>query len=1188
MKKYELFFALPQRVTKTHSVTSFEPPGHLSLAECVYKHGYTVNCFSGDMYQAYSLIQKTIKTTSRTVVVGIYCDFENQSAVENLSKHIKETTSSIVVIGGPQTVGLGDDFLKKSLADALLRGEGEYSLIAFLDNLELDSWNKIENISGICMIKKDGSIVDNGIYPPIANLDKLPVVSGRKFYINSQYPNNISIITGRGCPYHCAFCYEGENGKTVRRRSVKHVINEIHSRILHNPYIRYLCFGDDTFTLDKQRVEDFCYELKTLRTEYDFVWFCDAHVHFILKYPEMIKTMIEAGLVRMQIGIESCNQSIIDIYNKNIKKEDLLRVVEICKEAGLPQLVGNIIIGGALETPSTLAETFDTVHKMYSIGGTMIEVVSTFYTPFPMTAMSREPSRFKINVCDWKGITSQGDYPMVSTPSLTLNQISTFRDDFFNDINSLMNEMYVQGQLSDDDILAMYKFSKYGLRGMWEQFAFSKYPLRHAQYQARARGNLLLSELSESVLNARPIRVFMLSLQPSILKSPPNWNGFVPSPFDMEILRLSAGKLTLGQIADEIEKCFGTHFNSREEMIETMKESLHNMEKHGLCTLEPPILPIGEKILTPNQNRKVVLIFRPYSMSTELTDDYDFCVPYSLFSLAAYIDEAGYDAYVCECRANDVAAYCKKFEPANLLAIGFSIDFENKFATLQLCRAVKDGYGLPVFIGGVEAAALNENEIKQSGVDAVMVGEGEISFVCLLDAVKNNISFNNISGLKFIDDSGNLVDTGSAKIIENLDTLPFPNYNKSLSTLHFDKVYCMTGRGCPYACSFCHESTYKHKNRRRSVANVIAEVKLLLSKHPEVRMLYFCDDTFVTDKNWVLEFCKEISQIRKSYNFSWYCEADVAALSVHPEIFPELAKSGLVRIQIGIESGDPEMLHLYHKPINPQKVEQVVKAAFDAGIPQIFGVILVGGPFENRQHIEINKEFMEKLMRLAPGVLEISASILMPYPLTDIGRYPERYGLTMSDPTGCRSINDYPLMHSETMSELEIVAAYQEYLLHSASVIKKMLEDGTLDHNRILQCYRYSQNGFSPYWDRMLSHIKPELKNYYTILSRGAAKRVIDIPQTDIPKWRPQRLIEIWRDIDFRQGWPILWGQTLAPIEFDILRYSTGKTTIMEVAEKLYTIYGKPFEEDFQSFLLRVIDILKEYDRNYQLLVVPY
>ncbi|MDR1885686.1 MAG: radical SAM protein, partial [Synergistaceae bacterium] len=1032
--------------------------------------------------------------------------------------------------------------------------------------------------------------------PPIEKLDDLPYISGNLQSLERGVlarSRGMSVISGRGCPYRCAFCYEGKNGHTVRRRSVAAVMSEIRSRLRNNPSVKYIFFGDDTFTLDKKRVGDFCLELRKLKEEHDFVWFADAHVGVIKRFPEMVAMMVEAGLVRMQIGIESCCQKVMDLYNKNVKKQDLFDVIDICKRAGLPQLVGNIIIGGAMETRETLAETFEAVDEMYRRGGVMMEVVSTFYTPFPMTAMTADPDRFGIIVRDWEGLSSNGDFPLVETHDLSLSDLADFRKNFFFGVTGTMNRMLDDGAVPDAEILNYYRVCKYGLHGLWDQFALSRRPLADAQYRERVDGEGLLRDYSDDrVMDAHPKRTVCLSLTPGFEGEIASIGGYVLSPLEEYILRLASGKIALRDVIDRLDASFGGNFTDRGELAQQAMESLKKMEDHGLCVMGRPLNSFHAEIAGsggPESGRgNKVLIFRlDVSLADRLrTDDHSNASALGAFILAGWLDARGYDAYVRNCRAGDVERVVSSFDAGEIAAVGFSADNENRLLVKKLSRAAAER-GLPVVIGGPESRALGEGFLRESLAYAIVVGEGEITFARLLDAMRADEDISGVPGLRFIDKTGRYVDTGPGDIVENMDDIPFPAYHKSLGEVDVSSLYIMTGRGCKYACSFCHESSHKSPPRRRSVGNVVAEARHFLSSYDELKYLMFCDDTLVSDPDWLRAFCAELKELRREFSFDWYCEADVISLAENPDMIPMMVDAGLDRLQIGIESADPEMLRVYRKNITPEMVLSVVEAAYSAGLNNMFGAILVGGPFENRGHIEKNMAYLERLLRAAPGMIEVVPSILMPYPLTDIGMHPEKYGLVITDPDGICSLSDYPVMRSAEMSEREILASYMDFVRLGVSVVGKMLDEGVISHESILRSFR-SALGRRSFWKNAILHHRPQMEHFYNVLSREAARRVEDVPDEALPSWRPQRMVEMWHDVSFKRGYPTLAGEALSPFEFEILKLSTGKQTIGEIASILHEKYGAPFGETEGEFLDRVLEQMKRFSEKYQMLVVPY
>ncbi|HPR89927.1 MAG TPA: radical SAM protein [Synergistaceae bacterium] len=809
----------------------------------------------------------------------------------------------------------------------------------------------------------------------------------------------------------------------------------------------------------------------------------------------------------------------------------------------------------------------------------MVEVVSTFYMPFPETAMTKAPERFGVIVKDEKALTSVGDFPVIETKALSIEEICAARNEFFEGTTGVMRKMFRDGGIPDETVMRSYALSeRYGLSGMWQSLAYSKFPYLDAQYKARIRGDALTRDYDmHSMFDTYPQRVFLLSLTPSLAADIPSVNGFVVSPFEFEVLKHSSGKLTMLEMAEAIFPDCRSAFENFEDFKPHLLETVKKLEAAGMCVLSGPLnrkaaerkwkkkKDAGE----PRMKNKVIL-FKVFTIAMETAGFSRNGAFLGLYGLVSYLDEQGYDAVACECRPDQVIEYIQRLPLDEVCCVGFSVDFENKHAVEKISASIAETSGIPVLIGGPEAFSLDEEYLRGSKAAAIVRGEGELAMTAVLEALKAKKSLDAIPGILYIDENGECVDRGEGPVVENLDELPFPAYEKSMTPVDYSNLYIMTSRGCPYSCVFCHEGALKRPVRRRSVANVVAEMRHLLLKYPELKYFLFCDDTLVANPEWLDEFCREVKALQAVRPFQFYCEADAASLSKRPEVIKDMVAAGLNRLQIGIESADREMLRIYRKNLAPEMVETVVKAAYDAGVQQVFGALLVGGPFENREHIEKNKAFAARLMRLGPGMMEIAPSILMPYPMTDIGRHPEKYGLKIYDRQGVASISDYPLMESASMDRREIMAAYQEYIQSFVNEVKAMLDTGELDHEDILRAFRTSMNSKGPkYWSNIIAHHKPMLAPYYTMLARDAASRIVDVKADELPDWRPQRLIEMWRDVNFSRGYPLVRGEALSPFEYEVLKYSTGKSTIAEITNILYERFGKPFGETAEDLMQR-------------------
>ena len=134
----------------------------------------------------------------------------------------------------------------------------------------------------------------------------------------------------------------------MRFRSVANVLAEIDDYLAKNKSENlYILFTDDTLTLQPKRVKELCDGLVKRQKKRSFKWFCEGHVHTLYNHPEMIADLGRAGCTRIQLGIEAGTAPVQKAYGKNTTPEEILSVVRQCRDAGIKQIYGNIILAGA-------------------------------------------------------------------------------------------------------------------------------------------------------------------------------------------------------------------------------------------------------------------------------------------------------------------------------------------------------------------------------------------------------------------------------------------------------------------------------------------------------------------------------------------------------------------------------------------------------------------------------------------------------------------------------------------------------------------------------------------------------------------------------------------------------------------------------------------------------------------------
>ena len=255
--------------------------GIFILAAFLRKMGYNAKAFSGTLREGKEELDK-LCVDGAVSLVGLYIDYENVSESNFLSCHVKDNYGLPVVVGGPQATALGRDFFEKSHCDAIVRYEGELTLLE-LTNYFLEGTGSLADILGIAYLEA-GTFCINPERPLITNLDSLPFIDEDCYLHQEDFQRGLSLMTGRGCPFHCAFCHEGTHTRQVRFRSVENVLQEIDAYLTKNDRDDlYILFTDDTLTLKPERLHELCQGLAARQIKRKFKWFCEAHGPSVFK-----------------------------------------------------------------------------------------------------------------------------------------------------------------------------------------------------------------------------------------------------------------------------------------------------------------------------------------------------------------------------------------------------------------------------------------------------------------------------------------------------------------------------------------------------------------------------------------------------------------------------------------------------------------------------------------------------------------------------------------------------------------------------------------------------------------------------------------------------------------------------------------------------------------------------------------
>ncbi len=420
--------------------------------------------------------------------------------------------------------------------------------------------------------------------------------------------------------------------------------------------------------------------------------------------------------------------------------------------------------------------------------------------------------------------------------------------------------------------------------------------------------------------------------------------------------------------------------------------------------------------------------------------------PLGLLYIASFLQKnSSHEVEIIDAQAEEIS-YSKLDEKVRMIQpdlVGITTMSFTLIDVLKTAKLVKKVSGdIPVVLGGVHPYIYPEETINFPDVDYLVLGEGEIVFTELLNNIARLEKLKMTKGLVFKDD-GEIVNTGPAPLIDNLDTLPFParwltdcrKYN-SLIAKRSPITTMITSRGCPYRCTFCSRPHLGKKFRARSPKNVVDEMEQCVKLGIREFLIY--DDTFTIDRQRVIDICEEI--LRRKLDIGWDIRARVD--SVDRELLVKLSRAHCERIHFGVEAGTDRILRILRKGITVEQVKKAFRLAHEAGISTL-AYFMIGSPGERREDI---LETVRLAVELKPDFVHIT--ITTPFPATELyqqgledGVWKEDFWQRFAEKP---EENFHPLYWEEELSESELQElleyAYKSFYTRPSYVIKELIK----------------------------------------------------------------------------------------------------------------------------------------------------
>ena len=340
------------------------PLGVAYMGAVLKKKGVEVVVYNQDVfhYSNKDLASHLEKNSYDLIGVGFLAARFNETVLDLCTTVKQGRKNAWLVLGGHGPSPIAEYVLDETGADVVVMGEAEETMVELLECKCNDADRS--QVKGIAF-KNGEEITINEKRKPIKNLDSIPFPEWSLFpmekyatclnFGNAKEDRILGILNSRGCTNRCNFCYRMEKG--IRFRSIQNVVEEI--KILSKKYgITYFHTQDELFIASKKRIFEFHTALKKNNLTIKFE--CNARVDIFDE--ELATCLKECGCQFLNFGMESSDQKVLNLMNKNTTVEQNIKAAEITKRAGI-KLGLNFIWGNIGDTEESLKNNVKLIKK---------------------------------------------------------------------------------------------------------------------------------------------------------------------------------------------------------------------------------------------------------------------------------------------------------------------------------------------------------------------------------------------------------------------------------------------------------------------------------------------------------------------------------------------------------------------------------------------------------------------------------------------------------------------------------------------------------------------------------------------------------------------------------------------------------------------------------------------------------
>lgn len=282
---------------------------------------------------------------------------------------------------------------------------------------------------------------------------------------------------------------------------------------------------------------------------------------------------------------------------------------------------------------------------------------------------------------------------------------------------------------------------------------------------------------------------------------------------------------------------------------------------------------------------------------------------------------------------------------------------------LKISKAINKSRNRPYYvIGGHGPTPEPEYFLKKTKADAVVMGEGEITVIELIEAMSGKRLFSSVNGIAYRE-NGKVAINPRRGLIMDLNSIPMPAYD--LFPIEYYRLLRMphaansdlvmpvlSGRGCTFQCNYCYRLDKGF--RPRTSESIIEEIRFLKEKY-NITYVAFSDELLISSEQRTINICNDF--IKAKLDIKWDCNGRLNFAK--PDILKLMKKAGCVFINYGIESFNDQILKNMNKILTTKQIVEGVEATLKVGISPGLNIIF-GNIGENQETLDRDVEFLLK------------------------------------------------------------------------------------------------------------------------------------------------------------------------------------------------------------------------------------